>query len=54
MESKFFISAFLEIETIEMGNGVALDLYRVGNLFDTEDEARKALHAIKLALANYD
>lgn len=54
MESKYFITAFLEVESIDPSNGVALDLYRIGNLFDTEDEARKVLHLIKKTLGDYE
>jgi hypothetical protein len=47
MESKYFISAFLEVESIDTGNEIARDLARVGNLFDTEEQARKVLHILK-------
>ena len=47
MASKYFISAFLEVESIDTGNEIARDLARVGNLFDTEEQARKVLHILK-------
>ena len=52
MESKYFITAFGEIEQIEMGNDIALDLQRVGNIFPSYEDAFKALGKIKTALAN--
>lgn len=48
---KWFITAFWEVETIDIkepANSLALrDLERVGNLFSTEAQARRALHIIK-------
>ena len=52
MESKYFITAFGEIEQIEMGNDIALDLQRVGNIFHSYEDAFKTLGKIKMALAN--
>ena len=52
MESKYFITAFGEIEQIEMGNYIARDLKRVGNIFPSYEDAFKALGKIKMALAN--
>ena len=52
MESKYFITAFGEIEQIEMGNDIALDLQRVGNIFPSYEDAFKALRKIKMALSN--
>ena len=52
MESKYFITAFGEIEQIEMGNDIVRDLQKVGNIFPSYDEAFKALGKIKMALAN--
>lgn len=53
MVSKYFISAFLEVETISRNNEIARDLARVGNLFDTEDQARKVLHLLKSKIGRY-
>ena len=53
MESKYFISAFLEVESIDTGNEIARDLARVGNLFDTEEQARKVLHLLKYKIGRY-
>lgn len=50
---KFFISPFLEVESIESGNEIARDLARVGNLFETESEARKALHVLKYKIGKH-
>ena len=50
MESKYFITAFGEIEQIEMGNDIARDLQRVGNIFPSHEDAFKALGKIKIAL----
>lgn len=47
----YFINAFLEVDSTFPTNEACPQLKRVGNLFDTEEEARKALHKIKLALA---
>ena len=52
MESKYFITAFGEIEQIEMGNDIALDLQRVGNIFPSYEDAFRALGKIKIALSN--
>lgn len=52
MEIKYFISAFGEIEQIEMGNDIARDLQRVGNIFPSYDDAFKTLGKIKIALSN--
>ena len=52
MESKYFITAFGEIEQIEMGNDIARDLQRVGNIFPSYEDAFKALVKIKIALSN--
>ena len=52
MESKYFITAFGEIEQIEMGNDIARDLQRVGNIFPSYDVALKKKKKIKMALAN--
>lgn len=52
MESKYFITAFGEIEQIEMGNDIARDLQRVGNIFPSCEDAFKALGKIKIALSN--
>ena len=52
MESKYFITAFGEIEQIEMGNDIALDLQRVGNIFPSYEDAFKTLGKIKIALSN--
>ena len=51
MESKYFITAFGEIEQIEMGNDIARDLQRVGNIFPSYEDAFKALGKIKIALS---
>lgn len=53
MASKYFISAFLEVERIDTNNEIARDLARVGNLFETEDGARKALHIMKTKIGRY-
>lgn len=52
MESKYFINAFGEIEQIEMGNDIARDLQRVGNIFPSYEDAFEALGKIKRALSN--
>ena len=52
MESKYFITAFGEIEQIEMGNDIARDLQRVGNIFLSYEEAFNTLGKIKIALSN--
>ena len=52
MESKYFITAFGEIEQIEMGNNIALDLQRVGNIFPSYGDAFRALGKIKIALSD--
>lgn len=52
MESKYFITAFGEIEQIQMGNDIARDLQRVGNIFPSYEDAFKALGEIKMALSN--
>ena len=52
MESKYFITAFGEIEQIEMGNDIARDLQRAGNIFPSYEDAFKALGKIKRALPN--
>ena len=52
MESKYFITAFGEIEQIEMGNDIALDLQRVGNIFPSYEDAFGALGKIKMALSD--
>ena len=52
MESKYFITAFGEIEQIEMGNDIALDLQRVGNIFPSYEDAFRTLGKIKIALSN--
>lgn len=52
MESKYFITAFVEIEQIEMGNDIARDLQRVGNIFPSYEDAFKTLGKIKIALSN--
>ena len=52
MESKYFITAFGEIEQIEMGNDIAIDLQRVGNIFSSYEDAFKTLGKIKMALSN--
>ena len=52
MESKYFITAFGEIEQIEMGNDIALDLQRVGNIFSSYEDAFMTLGKIKIALSN--
>ena len=52
MESKYFITAFGEIEHIEMGNDIARDLQRVGNIFPSYEDAFKTLGKIKIALSN--
>ena len=52
MESKYFITAFGEIEQIEMGNDIARDLKRVGNIFPSYEDAFKTLGKIKIALSN--
>ena len=52
MESKYFITAFGEIEQIEMGNDIACDLQRVGNIFPSYDAAFKALGKTKMASPN--
>lgn len=53
MASKYFISAFLEVESIDTGNEIARDLARVGNLFDTEEQARRVLHVLKYKIGRY-
>lgn len=50
---KWFISAFLEVECTQGCNEVNRDLARVGNLFDSEDEARDALHFLKCKIGEY-
>lgn len=50
---KYFISAFLEVESIEADNDIARDLARVGNLFNTEYEARRVLHIMKFQIGKY-
>lgn len=52
MESKYFITAFGEIEQIQMGNDIARDLQRVGNIFPSYEDAFKVLGKIKIALSN--
>ena len=52
VESKYYITAFGEIEQIEMGNDIARDLQRVGNIFPSYEDAFKALGKIKIALSN--
>ena len=52
MERKYFITAFGEIEQIEMGNDIARDLQRVGNIFPSYEDAFKTLGKIKIALSN--
>ena len=52
MESKYFITAFGEIEQIEMGNDIARDLQRVGNIFPSYEDAFGALGRIKMALSD--
>ena len=52
MERKYFITAFGEIEQIQMGNDIARDLQRVGNVFPSYEDAFNALGKIKIALAN--
>lgn len=52
MESKYFITAFGEIEQIEMGNDIARDLQKVGNIFPSYEDAFKTLGKIKIALSN--
>ena len=52
MESKYFITAFGEIEQIEMGNDIARDLQRFGNIFPSYEDAFKTLGKIKIALSN--
>lgn len=47
----YFINAFMEVDSTFSTNEAYPQLKRVGNLFETEEEARKALHRIKLALA---
>lgn len=51
---KYFISSFLEIDAIEdTNNDITRDLKKVGNLFDTEDDARRMLHLFKYELGKY-
>lgn len=50
MESKYFINAFGEIDRIEMGNDIARDLQRAGNIFPSYEEAMKVLGKIKNVL----
>ena len=52
MESKYFITAFGEIEQIEMGNDIARDLQRVGNIFPSYEDAFGAQGKIKMALSD--
>ena len=52
MESKYFITTFGEIEQIEMGTDIALDLQRVGNIFPSYEDAFMTLGKIKIALSN--
>lgn len=52
MESKYFITAFGEIEQIEMGNDIARDLQRVGNIFPSYEDAFRTLGKIKIVLSN--
>ena len=52
MESKYFINAFGEIEQIEMGNDIARDLQKVGNIFPSYEDAFRTLGKIKIALSN--
>ena len=52
MESKYFITTFGEIEQIEMGNDIARDLQRVGNIFPSYEDAFKEHGKIKIALSN--
>lgn len=52
---KYFISAFLEVEKLysDSDSMIARDLRRAGNLFDNEDDARKALHFLKVQIGRY-
>lgn len=50
---KYFITAFLEVEEIEMDNLFTRDLERVGNLFDSEEKARKVCHILKKNIGRY-
>ena len=52
MESKYFITAFGDIEQIEMGNDIARDLQRVGNIFPSYEDAFQALGTITIAFSN--
>lgn len=52
MESKYFITAFGDIEQIQMGNDIARDLQRVGNIFPSYEDAFRTLGKIKMALSN--
>ena len=52
MESKYFITALGEIEQIEIGNDIARDLQRVGNIFPSYEDAFRTLGKIKIALSN--
>lgn len=47
----YFINAFMEVDSTFPTNEACPQLKRMGNLFETEEEARKALRRIKLALA---
>lgn len=51
-ETSYFISAFLEIESIKTNTYVARDLKRVGNLFATQTEAIEALKKVTSLLNN--
>ena len=52
VESKYYITAFGEIEQIEMGNDKARDLQRVGNIYPSYEDAFKAKKKKKIALSN--
>ena len=53
MESKYFITAFGEIEQIEMGNDIARDLQRVGNIFPSYEDAFRTLGKIKNCIGEW-
>ena len=52
MESKYFITAFGDIEQIQMGNDIARDLQRVGNILPSYEGAFGTLGKIRMALSN--
>ena len=52
MESKYFITAFGDIGQIQMGNDIARDLQRVGNIFPSYEDAFRARGKIRIALSN--